>query len=769
MYPIEETDGCFVTKRGGGLRTYQTELSKSILLIKSLDGCSWYEMGFFFWFSLINTRDSPIFSPPQLLEHEGVLYPDLNHLHRIAALASKKCSLAVDSCDIDLVLAEVAGSLESLGTQHRALSSALELCTVYARTPDKFCDAMRMAYAKNLVDCGFMDLVEKHEQALNSMIRHEEDRRFNYVSLRLMRETCMLRDGALLLERPQFVWLRAAVQMHRDNLDQVKTVYELMATFKMVPSVSMLASSGSNDRSAGFSYLISPDGTIEALFSCLGNVIQLARDGGRVGLGLQKVLSEGAVVKGVRQLGSVSFLDTLNSSLALTGRSPQDLAGGITVYFELWHADIERVLNALHSNKWTLGTTRRFKVGLVVNDLFLERVRDERPWSLLCPSRAPLLASMDGAEFAEEYMRLEDAGVCSKVVDARSLWKTIVEKQLGTGEPSILFKEAMRGKSIHGPAGPITLSSSCAGLVQHTDDLLPSACPTLSIVLPSFVTEDGKLDKDELERVTRQAVRTLNDAIDCASFPFLGNSLSVKNYRALGIGFLGFADLLAILKLPYDSDDARRLNILIAETIQYYALDQSASLASSRGSYSKFDQSKSSRGTLQVDLWSQRAVSGLYDWDALRLKVTAGVFNASVTAEVSNSDVSQLVGCSASSEPFRSLISAVEISSKLYVVIPHHLIATFERAGLWNASLRDRIVSKGGSLQEVEGVPDNILRVYKTGWDIDPLNVIDMAAGRAPYICQTQSLSFYMVKPTIASIMLEGGFEIGDKYYQTEI
>ncbi|KAF5314143.1 hypothetical protein D9611_006992 [Ephemerocybe angulata] len=664
----------------------------------------------------------------KLVSQLGLPEPVDGVLERVAIIGREKGCPAVDSCDIDSLLAEISSSLDSLGTIYRLLSAALELNTIYTVTRNTFSEAMRGAHAAGLLDNTYMNLVVEHEHVLNKMIHPEEDARFEYLALRLLRSSYLLRSGDILYERPQYMWLRSALHIHGSDLKLVYATYGLMSTFKMIPSTTMLANSCLMDRSRWSEYYLQTDGTSDQMLSSLTTVTKLWRDGVRGGFGCQSVPARRSLVGGVLQAGLRSTLDLINSAVKFTGRRPRCPAGDVAVYLEPWHAEIEVFLKMVKYGGVAEGHGNITHYGLILNDIFMRRVQSEGNWTLFCPSKAPLLTSSCGATFETEYIRLEAAGVGTRTVSARGLWKQIMDLQLMTGRPSIIFKDAVDPDSTSVCSRTQTPPSGGTGSAQSPSRAADLACcHSVVLILPSFLNDEREVNYPELERVTRHAAAILHGLSDRATYPMADGLKTSSPALAGGIRTLGLADMFALMNIPYDSVAAKQANVLIAETIQYCALDQCSVLSLRAGSSSIPLANLRVTAAASADR-RLRAGSRRYDWTALGKGPWVGPALDVNAIQEPTVDIALLVGYAVGSDPFRSLVSAVETTTKVAVLIPKHFILSMEGRGLWSAALRDAIIARRGSIQGISSIPEDLQRIYKTAWEVDQLRLMDMAA-----------------------------------------
>ncbi|KAF6742987.1 hypothetical protein DFP72DRAFT_859645 [Ephemerocybe angulata] len=618
-----------------------------------------------------------------LMRQEGIPESIDGMLDRIAALGLEKSSPAVDSCAIDSLLADISASLDTLGSSYRLLSAALELSNIYAITQSLFSDAMHDALAMGLLDGNFIHLVDGYERELNDVVRPEEDRRFGYPALRVLRSSYLLRQGKVLLERPQYMWLRVALHIHGSDLEMVKATYNLMSTFMIMPSTTLLANGGLRDRADHSSYRFSVGSTSDAMLSSLGNLAILARDGARLDLECQSVPAERSIVGGVSQAGLVATMNLLVASLHVAGCRPSGPRGAVCFYLEPWHAEFESYMRIIKARGRREESGSDPHYGLLLNDLFMTRVRSGGEWSLFCPSQAPLLLTSHGADFDAEYARLEASGVRKRTTSARRLWRLIAELQVATGGPSITFKDAANSDGTLLPVESITPPSLRLGMVRPVGTTRPAPSKVARHAISALYTSTTRAfhSQDVLQEADAARV-------------------------ALGVGVLGLADAFALMNISYDSDEARQTNLHIAETVRYCTLDQICRL-SRRGTSQPSSPGTSPAGPRHTYNGSMPPEPVPYDWKALEAQTIGS--RASVDCRPRTFSWLHSVVC---------LVSTIKVPSKVFAYIPGHFLHTMEQIGLWNSSLRDRIIAEGGEYTSSLSISvvlqyAKVIRLYK--------------------------------------------------------
>ncbi|KAF6747814.1 ribonucleotide reductase [Ephemerocybe angulata] len=637
-------------------------------------------------------------------------------------------------------------------------SASLERSNIYKATPSGFGDSMKVAYARNLITSEFMEIVSRHQLAVDAMICHENDRRLNYWALRSLRCTCLLRDGNLLLERPQHLWMRTALHLYQDDLRQVQATYELMAALKMLPSAFILAGSGTSKTLIRPARALRMDGSVKDIAEAVGSAALLARGGSHVGVGVQAVPSRGAVVKGIVQAGIPLLVKALDASLRALGHLVDTPLGGLTIYLEPWHADIESILRSLG-----------IRGGPKVEGA--KRIRADDKWTLFCPTLAAELDTLDGPAFEAKYAMLESAGNGCKKISALKLWNKILKAVIDTGGITMVFKDTVYGEGVMSGSPVLSLSfcslqakvrRSPAGACSATDDLrdkfvrfthhqVTTQSTSISLVLPSFVAGNDETDFAGLEQASRQAVSALNALSVRTARPPTPLGIPDTDPDAISVGFVGFADLLSVLGHPYDSEAARVLNIAVSESVQHSAIERSCELASARG-FSRGSPSVTA-DFIREYRWEKREPSDRFDWSALQSRAERyGIRNQLVTAYGSDAMTALIAGCSEAGEPYSSLVSVVSSPCGVFAGIPGHLVEAIDRTCEWNAGIRDRIVAQGGSVQQENSIPSSVRSAYRTVWDMDQDVVLRMAIDRAPFLCRGQNVQLYLRKPCVIEL-----------------
>ncbi|KAF5339966.1 hypothetical protein D9611_012430 [Ephemerocybe angulata] len=702
---------------------------------------------FIFRFENVRTGDFAMLGAKNNVRVDGIIQPfddekaiDIHRdspelfdiAKRLTTTFLSKFGDIIRTVDLRPLLASTAASFISSDSIYGEIARGVELETIYDETTWSFSDAMLSAYNANLVSEDFLANVTLHSRVLDTLISDTKDSRFSYFALKVLQKSYLLKDGVDLLERPQFMWMRTAVQIHGSDILNVEKSYCMMSSMRFIPGSPILSNSGSKLPGLSSCYLLPADTDPGTIFDTLQKVSAITLNGGGIGLGIQHLPAKGSIVNGRLRTGIVPIIKLLDASLNVIDQEPGKRPGAMTLYIEPWHAEI---LSFVRMKRLTGPDDERAKnifFALWTNDLFMQRVDENSQWSLFCPSTASTLISTFGKDFEKEYRRLEASGKAYSTIPARDLWREIILCQIESGGPSILFKDAINRTSNQQNLGVITQGNLCTEIVQYANRQETAVSPIASIVLPSFVTRERRIDYDRLGDTSVES--------------------GAQNHRAIGIGIQGLGDAFAMMGLPFDSAEAAQINVTISETIYFNAVDESCNLINVFGTYPTFDKAPASEGWLQPDYYTSARTSGRFNWDALRSKLKKGICNSLLTAYMPTADTSQLTGYSEGFEPITSMIVTREILTGQIIVIPTHLISLLEDLELWSEALRDRIVADNGSIQRIQEIPKHIRAIYKTSWEIDPETIVLMAADRAPYICQAQSMNIFLSSPSIETL-----------------
>jgi ribonucleoside-diphosphate reductase alpha chain len=591
------------------------------------------------------------------------------------------------------------------------------------------------------------------------MFDYERDYLIDYFGFKTLERAYLFRVDNKIVERPQHMWMRVAIGIHGDlnnpnSLSLVKETYDLMSLKYFTHATPTLFNAGTPRQQLSSCYLIAmEDDSLDGIYNTLNDCAQISKHAGGIGLHIHNIRAKGTHILGTNgsSNGLVPMLRVFNSTARYVDQGGGKRNGSFAIYLEPWHPDIDDFLELKKNHGDEELKARDLFYALWISDLFMERVKNNAKWSLFCPHECPGLSDVYGDKFVELYEKYEANGKARKIVNARDLWFKILDAQMETGTPYILFKDAANKKSNQQNIGTIKSSNLCTEIIEYSDDKETAVCNLASIGLPSFVkTESKEFDYDKLHQVTKVVTNNLNRVIDINFYPTEKTRVSNFKHRPIGIGVQGLADTFVLLDIPFHSDAAKEVNRLIFETIYHAALEKSNEIAKELGeSYSSFEGSPASKGILQYDLWSKEPTPGRYDWSALKQSIiTHGLRNSLLIAPMPTASTSQILGFNECFEPFTSNLYSRRTLAGEFVVVNKYLMKELIQLGLWNEQIKNNIIANKGSVQQLTILPEHIRNKYKIVWEIPMKHVIDMSADRGAFICQSQSLNLWVEDPT---------------------
>ena len=686
-----------------------------------------------------------------------------------------------------------AANAASLGTVHpdwNTLAGRIAISNHHKNTDASFTTVIKALANQTMDKTGektsyiapaLLALVEEHGATIDAYIQHPRDYLLDYFGFKTLEKSYLLRDTKMrILERPQHMWMRVSLALWAGHespkaLEYAFQTYDLMSQKFMTHATPTLFNAGTPMQQLSSCYLLAMhEDSIAGIYKTLGDCAAISKYAGGIGLHVHNVRARGSLIRGTNGMsnGLVPMLRVFNNTARYVDQGGGRRNGSFAVYLEPWHADIEDFLKLKLNSGAEEERARDLFYALWVSDLFMERVEADGDWSLFCPSEAPGLSDVWGPEFVKLYTKYEAEGRARKVVKAQKLWFQILDTQMETGTPYLVYKDAANRKSNQQNLGTIKSSNLCSEIIEFSNPQETAVCNLASIALPAFV-KDGKFDFAELRRVAGVAIRNLNRVIDINYYPTPETKRSNMRHRPVGLGVQGLADVFAMLKLSWESDAALELNQLIFEHMYYAAVSMSCELAVEEGAYETFrghqnpystpqhanwgmnDPSPASTGRLQPDLWGVTPITetrGELDWAALRLRAAAGMRNSLLIAPMPTASTSQILGYNECFEPFTSNLYTRRTLAGEFVVINKHLMKELLELGVWNDDMKQQIVARNGSVQDVPGIPEEIQSRYKTTWEMKQRVLIDMAAGRGAFICQSQSLNLFVADPNYGKL-----------------
>ena len=670
----------------------------------------------------------------------------------------------VTTSELDNLAAETAASLTTKHPDYALLASRIAVSNLHKNTIKSFSETMRRLHGyidlkagKNasLIADDVWEVIEKNAEVLDSTIIYDRDFGFDYFGFKTLEKSYLLKIDGKIAERPQHLFMRVSVGIHKDDIESVIKTYNLMSERWFTHATPTLFNAGTPKPQMSSCFLLTmKDDSIDGIYDTLKQTAKISQSAGGIGLSIHNVRATGSYISGTNGTsnGIIPMLRVFNDTARYVDQGGGKRKGAFAIYLEPWHADIFEFLDLRKNHGKEEMRARDLFYALWVSDLFMKRVEANGDWSLFCPHEAPGLSECWGAEFEALYEQYESEGRARKTVKAQDLWFAILDAQVETGTPYLLYKDAANSKSNQQNLGTIKSSNLCTEIMEYTSDKEVAVCNLASLALPRYVI-NGVFDHQKLYEVTYQVTLNLNRIIDYNYYPVEEARYSNLRHRPIGLGVQGLADAFIQLRLPFESDEAKQLNKEIFETIYFAAMTASKDLAIKEGPYETFKDSPLSKGKFQFDLWGVKPESERWDWENLRLDVmNHGVRNSLLVAPMPTASTSQILGNNECFEPYTSNIYTRRVLSGEFIVVNKFLLRDLMNLGLWNTTMKDKIISANGSIKEIPEIPQNIKDLYKTVWEIKMRNIIDMAADRGAYICQSQSLNLFINAPNASKL-----------------
>jgi len=668
----------------------------------------------------------------------------------------------ISSSKIDDLLAEQCASLASTHPDYNVLAGRIAVSSHQKNTPATFLDAMTALYeykdkhglSSPLVSKELFEVTTSYTMILEAMLDYERDYLIDYFGFKTLDRAYLMKVDGKTVERPQHMWLRVAIGIHGQNIDRVKETYDLMSQKYFTHATPTLFNAGTLKPQLSSCFLLAMEqDSMEGIYNTLKDCAMISKWAGGIGLHIHNIRAKGSHIRGTngQSSGLVPMLRVFNNTAKFVDQGGKR-NGSFAIYLEPWHADVEAFLQMRKNHGDEELKARDLFYALWIPDLFMDRVKSDGTWTLMCPDECPGLAEVYGDEFVALYTKYESEGRGRTTMKARQLWFQILDAQMETGTPYILYKDACNKKSNQKNLGTIKSSNLCSEIVQYSDDNESAVCNLASIALPSFL-DSGKFDFEKLHQVARVVTYNLNRVIDVNYYPTEKTRRSNVRHRPIGIGIQGLADVFMILGLPFASEEARELNRQIFETIYHAAVEESCFLARSEGAYETFVGSPASQGMLQFDLWSIDPGQSRYDWSALKSDVMKyGLRNSLLLAPMPTASTSQILGFNECIEPITSNIYSRRTLAGEFILANKYLMKDLIDLNLWNEKIKNNIIANHGSIQHIDLIPAEIKEKYKTVWEIPMRALIDMAADRGAFVCQSQSLNLWLEDPNYNSL-----------------
>ena len=672
----------------------------------------------------------------------------------------------VTTSDLDNLAAEIAATNTITHPDYALLASRIAVSNLHKNTKKSFSETMTELYeyidpingepAALLADDVY-EIIKENAPLLNSTLIYDRDFRYDYFGFKTLERSYLLKTHGTVTERPQQMLMRVSIGIHKSDIESAIKTYHLMSQGWFTHATPTLFNSGTPKPQMSSCFLLTTkEDSIDGIYDTLKQTAKISQSAGGIGLSIHDVRAKGSYIKGTNGTsnGIVPMLKVFNDTARYVDQGGGKRKGSFALYLEPWHADIFDFLDLKKNHGKEEQRARDLFYAMWTPDLFMKRVEADEEWTLMCPNECPGLSDVYGAKFVELYEKYEAEGKGRKTIKARELWEKIVESQIETGTPYMLYKDACNEKSNQKNLGTIKSSNLCTEIVEYTAPDEVAVCNLASIALPMFV-EDGKFDHDKLYKVTYKATKNLNVVIDRNYYPVQEARNSNMRHRPIGLGVQGLADAFILLRLPFTSPEAKQLNKDIFETIYFASLQASKDLAKVDGAYETFKGSPISEGKFQFDMWGVAAkdLSGRWDWDTLRAEIKeSGVRNSLLLAPMPTASTSQILGNNECFEPYTSNIYTRRVLSGEFIIVNKHLLKDLVKLGLWNDELKNEILRTNGSIQDIDHIPQNIKDLYKTVWELSMRDIIDMAAERGQFIDQSQSLNMFVENANLGKL-----------------
>jgi len=669
----------------------------------------------------------------------------------------------VNTTELDNLAAETAASLTTKHPDYALLASRIAVSNLHKNTVKSFSQTMKKLYEyidpkvgkpAPLISDDVMEIISKNAEILDSNIIYDRDFAFDYFGFKTLERSYLLKIDGKVAERPQHMLMRVAVGIHKEDIDAAIKTYNLMSERWFTHATPTLFNAGTPKPQMSSCFLLTmQDDSIEGIYDTLKQTAKISQSAGGIGLSIHNIRATGSYISGTNGTsnGIIPMLRVFNDTARYVDQGGGKRKGAFAIYLEPWHADIFEFLDLRKNHGKEEMRARDLFYALWVPDLFMKRVEENGDWSLFCPHEAPGLHECWGEAFEKLYTRYESENRARKTVKAQDLWFAILDAQIETGNPYLLYKDAANSKSNQQNLGTIKSSNLCTEIIEYTDANEVAVCNLASLALPRFVI-DGKFDHQRLFDVTYQVAINLNRIIDHNFYPVEQARNSNLRHRPIGLGVQGLADAFILMRYPFESEEAKQLNKEIFETIYFAGLTASKDLAIKEGAYETFPGSPASKGILQFDMWGV-SPSARWDWTSLKTEIRKhGIRNSLLLAPMPTASTSQILGNNECFEPYTSNIYTRRVLSGEFVVVNKHLLKDLVELGLWDNDMKNKIISANGSIQNIQEIPANIKALYKTVWEIKQRTIIDMAADRGAFICQSQSLNLFVDTPSAAKL-----------------
>ena len=691
----------------------------------------------------------------------------------------------VTTSELDNLAAEVAATNTITHPDYALLASRIAVSNLHKNTKKSFSDTIKDLYnyidpktAKKapLISDEVYNIIAKNADVLDSTIIYDRDFRYDFFGFKTLERSYLLKLKGQVAERPQQMLMRVAVGIHKEDLDSAIETYNYMSEGWFTHATPTLFNSGTPKPQMSSCFLLTTkEDSIPGIYDTLKQCAQISQSAGGIGLSIHDIRAMGSYIKGTNGTsnGIVPMLRVFNDTARYVDQGGGKRKGSFAIYMEPWHADVFDFLDLRKNHGKEEQRARDLFYALWTPDLFMKRVEENGDWTLMCPHECPGLSDTHGKNFEKLYTKYESEGKGRKTIKAQELWFKILESQIETGTPYMLYKDSANEKSNQKNLGTIKSSNLCTEIIEYTAPDEVAVCNLASIALPKFVI-DGKFDHEKLFKVTYRVTKNLDKVIDANYYPVPEARNSNMRHRPIGIGVQGLADAFILMRQAFESKEAKQLNKDIFETIYYAALTASKDLAIEKGTYESYKGSPVSKGILQFDMWNVKP-SDRWEWDLLREEIQKnGVRNSLLVAPMPTASTAQILGNNECFEPYTSNIYTRRVLSGEFIIVNKHLLRDLVKLGIWDDRLKNKLMASNGSIQNIDEIPENIKNLYKTAWEISQKVLLDMAADRGAFIDQSQSLNIFMENANFAKLTSmhfygwKAGLKTGMYYLRTK-
>lgn len=692
----------------------------------------------------------------------------------------------VSTTELDNLAAEIAAAKTIDHPDYALLASRIAVSNLHRETKKTFSEVMHDMYhyvdsktnePASLLAADVYQIIMDNKEVLDSSIIYDRDFRYDYFGFKTLTRSYLMRLHGKIVERPQQMLMRVAIGIHKDDIQSALKTYNLMSEGWFTHATPTLFNSGTPKPQMSSCFLLTmKEDSISGIYDTLKSCAQISQSAGGIGLSIHDIRATGSYIKGTNGAsnGIVPMLRVFNDTARYVDQGGGKRKGSFAIYIEPWHADVFDFLDLKKNHGKEEQRARDLFYALWIPDLFMKRVKENGNWTLMCPHECPGLSDTHSAEFEALYTKYEQAGKGRKTIKAQDLWFKILESQIETGTPYMLYKDAANSKSNQQNLGTIKSSNLCTEIIEYTAPDEVAVCNLASLALPKFISEDGVFDHDKLFEVTYQATLNLNRIIDNNFYPVEEARNSNMRHRPIGLGVQGLADAFILLGFPFESEEARALNREVFETIYFASMTASKDLAKVDGPYQTIKGSPVSKGVFQFDMWGVTPTTR-WEWDVLKSEVKKhGVRNSLLLAPMPTASTAQILGNNECFEPYTSNIYTRRVLSGEFIIVNKHLLKDLVREGLWNKDMRQKIMAANGSVQNIQEIPKQLKELYKTAWEISQKAIIEQAADRGAYICQSQSLNIFMENANFGKLTSmhfygwEKGLKTGMYYLRTK-